>query len=119
MMPRKTITKASLLLLRLKRSLERIGKLKYLTLSTLGPRRRGDEWVERVSLLVPSAQVTGFAALNPSDKALRRQVQFSPAALSCQRRRIRCETSESAAKMKTPATDSRISAANMRGMLRR
>ena len=48
-----------------------------------------------------------------------RAVHPSPTALSCQRRSTRCETSDSTAKITTPATDSRISAANMRGMLSR
>ena len=43
----------------------------------------------------------------------------SCSALSCQRRSIRCESSDSAAKITTPATDSSSSAANMRGMLSR
>src|SRR5262249_35547376 len=40
-------------------------------------------------------------------------------ALSCQRRSIRCEKSDSAKKMTIPLIESRSSAANMRGMLRR
>ena len=48
-----------------------------------------------------------------------RDSRSRPTALSCQRRSIRCETSDSAKKITMPATDSSSSAANMRGMLSR
>ena len=40
-------------------------------------------------------------------------------ALSCQRRSISCDNSESNAKITMPATESSTSAANMRGILSR
>ena len=54
------------------------------------------------------------AACSARDLALSRAT-----ALSCQRRSMRCESSDSAKKITTPATDSSSSAANMRGMLSR
>src|SRR5262249_40410231 len=42
-----------------------------------------------------------------------------PTALSCQRRKARCEIADNAKKIATPASDSSSSAANMRGMFKR
>ena len=48
-----------------------------------------------------------------------RRHRSAATALSCQRRGRRCDKSEVARKIATPVADSRIKAANMRGILRR